>query len=208
MENYSLQDLTSKLGQEPRQWTFMGQCYDAGEKNQTRCAVTLNLTHICFTLKLKSGKKGRMTISPEAIPAFERWNPDLYVKLRAGQMFLELRAQAVAADIKATRERARLVASEKQYNKVYSEARTRIRNYRSNHRKEKMPEYLEALKFLMQRPGLFFEEQENRALAIEQKTVEMERNLILARATDVPEPIAPETTETLLDKFEDIPEIF
>lgn len=187
-------EITSRLGQEPERWTFLGQCYDAGEGNYRVCAVTLKETRVCFTLKLKSGAKGRMTVSPEAFTSFERWNPDLYVKLKAGLMFLELRKPAIAADIASAEVRRRVAASQAKYDTVRREARSRIQKYRQDNRRAKLPEYLEAMRLLLQQTGHYFEKEESRVLSLDQKTVEIEKVLITARSQDAPE--APQSKPT------------
>jgi hypothetical protein len=214
MEQLSHSEMTQRLGQEPEKWTFLGQCYDAGDGNKRVCVLTLKETQVCFTLKLKSGAKGRMTISPEAIAYFERWNPDLYVKLKAGLMFLELRQPAIAADFAAAAVRKRIAESQAKYDIVRREAKSRIQKYRQDHRRAKLPEYLEAMRFLLQQTGHYFAKDESRALSLEQKTVEIEKALIVARAQDVPEVPKPEATpvETLTKipagmNLPDIPEL-
>lgn len=214
MEQLSRNQITERLGQEPEKWTFLGQCYDAGAGNERTCMLTQKPTRICFTLKLKSGAKGRMTISPEAITQFERWNPDLYVKLKSGLMFLELRRPAIEADFQAAAIRRRVDQAQAAYDKARREAKKRIQQYRQNHKRAKLPEYLEAMRALLQQTGHYFEKDESRALSLEQKTVEIEKALIVARAQDAPEeprpadlPVEPLTSVPAGLELPDIPEL-
>lgn len=192
MPQFSRSEITQRLGQDPSQWTFLGQCYEASPNNPRVCAVTLKPTLACFTLKLRSGAKGRMTISPEAIEEFERWNPDLYIELKAGLLFLELRRRAFASDIEAAAVRRRIVEAQKKNDVVRREAKSRLQSFRRTYRKEQLPEYLETMRLLLQRTGHYFQQEGTRALALEQANVEIERALIAARAAEGPAPAQPE----------------
>lgn len=209
MEMLSHSEITQRLGRPPEQWTFFGQCYAVEENAERRCALTDVVAHICFTIKPKSGEKGRLVIDAEAIPQFERWNPALYVKLKAGLMFLELRKPAIEADFAAAAIRARIAAAMAKYDAVRKEAKERVRGYQKMNRRERLPEYLEAMRLLLQQTGHYFKQDEDRALAIEQKTVEIEKALIAARAGQpAPQPESqPVETLTRVPAGMDLPEI-
>lgn len=198
METLSHAELTSRLGRAPKDWTFLGQCYEAGEGTRIECAVTRQQAHICFTLKHKDGTKGRQVISAEAIPQLERWAPELYCKLRAGNMFLELRRPAIQADIAQADVRARINAAMAKYDSVRKEAKGRVRGYQKENRRTKLPAYLEALRQLLLQTGHYFKDEEDRAFAIEQKTIQIEQVLAKDRAAEVVIPAPqPEAVETL-----------
>lgn len=210
----SRQELTAKLGLDPAQWAFFGQCYEADTENPRACAVTEQPARICFTIKPKSGK-GRLTISAEAIPQFERWNPDLYVRLKAGLNFLQLRTLAVQRDRTAADKRKRVLAAQQAHSAVRARARQAVHRHRASSNDRRIPESLQALQLLMQTPGLYFDDEDSRALALEQKTAEIEKALTEATGTLVPdEPVpapvmaaAAEPVQQPLVPTFDIPEI-
>ena len=182
METLSHNEITARLGRSPETLTFFGQCYEVEPDTKLRCALTGSVPKVCFTLKPKSGDKGRITVSEASIPYFERFNADLYVKLKSGLMFLELRRPAIIADIAAADLRARIAVAMAKYDEVRKEAKSTVRGYQKMHRREKLPEYLEALRVLFTQTGHYFKEEENRELAIRQKTIEIEKALNRARA--------------------------
>jgi hypothetical protein len=205
MEALSLTEITNRLGQDPKNWDFMGQVYDSGEENKRVCVLTQLPTRICFTIKPKSGK-GRMTISDAAIPLFERWNPDLYVKLHTGLQFLIVHNRAVIKCIAEQKEISRLRASEKKYNAVKRAARGRIDRYRQTIKKGALPEYLQAMKNMLQRTSPYFDRDESRSLWFEQSTTLLEAVLLTAPQEEIPEVVTKPTPEPV-SVTSDIPEI-
>jgi hypothetical protein len=213
MEVLSHTEMTNRLGQEPKNWDFLGQVYDAGEDNKRVCVITQLPTRICFTIKPKRGK-GRMTVSDAALPHFERWNPDLYIKLSTGLQFLTIHNKAVAQSFAEQKEISRLRASEKKYGEVKRAARGRIDRYKQTIKKGALPGYLQAMKDLLQSTAPYFETDESRALWFEQRTTKLETVLLNSpeeeiQTKPVVEPVAPAaaTTPEPVSVTNDIPEI-
>jgi len=200
MDMLTRTEMTHRLGQDPAEWTFFGQCYDAGPGNLRQCAVTHEETRIVFTIKPKSGK-GRAYISVEAIKQFERWNADLYVKLMAGHQFLQLRTKEVDRAIVAQQEINRLRAAERSLGVIKSIARKRIDKYRQVIKRGDLPEYLENMKRLLQTPAPYFQGDDARALWFEQRAVNIEKALFVVPETDFP------TTPEKISAYQPIPEI-
>jgi hypothetical protein len=187
MKQLSRNEITLRLGSEPETWTFLGQCYDAGENSGQVCALTQEVAHIFFTLKPLGGGKGRVAVSAESIEQFERWNADLYVKLKTGMMWLQLRLKQVETDKTLAADKARIREAEKKLRTVQADARYLVNEYRKNIRKGALPKYLADMKDLLQKPGCYFKTDEAKALWMEQKTVEMETLIAKYRPMPIPE---------------------
>jgi hypothetical protein len=82
--------MTERLGGPPESWTFYGQCFDAGEQADLKCAILQAPSRYFFTLVHADGSPGCRYISFEAIPLFKYRNPDLYRRLTVGMAFLEM----------------------------------------------------------------------------------------------------------------------
>jgi hypothetical protein len=199
MENLSRTEITNRLGKEPEHWDFFGQVYSTPEVSARMCALTHKLTRTCFTIKPKSGK-GRLTISAEAIVLFERWNPDRYVKLHTGLQFLQVHDRAVEDSFTEQAALKRMRESEKKFKAVKHAARGRIDRYRQTIKKGALPEYLQAMKDLLQRPSPYFQSDAARALWFDQNTVAIEKTLFAAP------PEQPATPEPV-SAFNPVPEI-
>jgi hypothetical protein len=187
MDSLSHTEITARLGRAPETLTFFGQCYEVEADTKLRCALTGEVPKVCFTIKPKDGSKGRIIVSEASIPYFERFNADLYVKLKSGLLFLELRRPAIVADIMAANLRARINAAMAKYDAVRKEAKSTVRGYQKTSR-GKLPEHLAALRALFTTTGHYFKEEENRAVAIEQRIIELEKALNKARAVVIPAP--------------------
>jgi len=168
-------EVTHRLGQDPSRWTFLGQCYTPVPGHTRVCAITLKEPTACFTLKPKVGP-GRMTVSPESFIYFEHTNPDLYLKLQTGLMFLRLRTQEVAAAV-ADQERVnRLRAAEKKHHSAMMKAKKRLQAYRKLAPEGNLPESLVALTALMDQAAP--KVKESLALWLEQQTTALEAILL------------------------------
>ena len=86
--------MTERLGGPPEDWTFFGQCFDAGEGTELKCTILQRASRYFFTLVPADGGHGSRYISFEAIPLFRYCNPDLHRRLMMGVAFLEIRNDA------------------------------------------------------------------------------------------------------------------
>ena len=82
--------ITERLGGAPEMWAFFGQCFDAGEQSDLKCAILQTRSRYLFTLKPGDGAPGCRRISVEAIPLFKSRNPRLYRRLMNGVALLEM----------------------------------------------------------------------------------------------------------------------
>ena len=82
--------MTERLGGAPKSWTFFGQCFDAGEQSNQKCAILRRSSRYFFALKPADGAPGSRYISVEAIPLFKSRNPHLYRRLMIGVAVLEM----------------------------------------------------------------------------------------------------------------------
>ena|ERR1035438_4288631 len=92
MDKITTATITHRLGGPPEQWTFFGQCFDAGEQNGLKCAILQQPSQYFFTLKPADGGPDRRLISLEAIRLFRARNPQLYRRLTVGIALLEMQA--------------------------------------------------------------------------------------------------------------------
>ena len=90
MDKITISKITDRLGGPPEQWTFFGQCFDAGEQNGMKCAILQQPSQYFFTLKPADGGPERRLISLEAIRFFRARNPELYRRLTVGIALLEM----------------------------------------------------------------------------------------------------------------------
>jgi hypothetical protein len=90
MDNITTAKIADRLGGPPEQWTFFGQCFDAGEQNGLRCAILHQPSQYFFTLKAADGGPERRLISLEAIRFFRTRNPEFYRRLTVGIALLEM----------------------------------------------------------------------------------------------------------------------
>ena len=84
--------ITERLGGPPESWTFAGQCFQAGEQSQLKCALLQQSSQYFFTLKRIDGSPGRRYIGFEAIPYFRYRNRELYRRLNGGVALLEMQS--------------------------------------------------------------------------------------------------------------------
>ena len=82
--------MTERLGRPPEGWTFFGQCFQATEQSQLKCAILQESSRYFFTLRPVDGGPGRRYIGFEAIPYFRSRNRELYRRLKIGVAFLEM----------------------------------------------------------------------------------------------------------------------
>ena len=97
--------ITARLGGPPEAWTFVGQCFDAGEQGDLTCAIMQTPSRYLFALKPADGAPGCRYISYEAIPLFKLRNPELYRRLLVGVAFLEIRSDGYDRQEKRRKER-------------------------------------------------------------------------------------------------------
>jgi hypothetical protein len=205
-------EVTHRLGHNPSDLTFLGQCYAPVEGHTRVCAITLRNPSACFTLKPKNGI-GRVTVSPEAFIYFRHTNPDLYIKLQTGLSWLRLRTAEVDAAKVQQEQVNRLRAAQKQHHSALMKGKKRLQAYRRLVPQGDLPEALEVVTSLLAQvaPKVATD-----ALACwyEQRTMQLEKVLLSSTAaTLVParippvkpteEPAAP-VTSSFLDP---IPEI-
>ncbi len=99
--------IAERLGCAPETWTFFGQCFDAGEQSDLKCAILRRPTRYLFTLKLADGGPGCRYISLEAIPLFKWRNPELYRRLMIGVALLEMKNDGFDRQDKWRKERGK-----------------------------------------------------------------------------------------------------
>ena len=104
--------ITERLGAAPETWTFFGQCFDAGEQSNLKCAILLQPSRYFFTLKPANGGTGFRYISFEAIPLFRYRNRELHRRLMLGVAFLEMRNDGFDLHQKSRKERGNIPGPE------------------------------------------------------------------------------------------------
>ena len=181
MARLSRAEVAHRLGLDPSQWTFSGQCYAAVEGHTRVCAITLREPTACFTIKPKSGP-GRKTVSPEAFLYFRHTNPDLFIKLQTGLSWLRLRTQDVEAAKLEQQGVERLRAAQKKHHTALMAAKKRIKAYRRLVPEGELPEELETLSGLILNAVPEVRERDSHALWCERQTVQIDQLLLASTA--------------------------
>jgi hypothetical protein len=174
-----IEDLIRRMGMAPELWDFRGQCYDCGEGNSRTCAITQEPARFCFTLKPKDGGKGRLTIGPASFSILRRFAPELYLKLEGGRHFLQIMADAEAADLrKNSMVRKRLVTFKRLVDLRHA-AKKRIRSWRMSNHGQDIPAILEGLQAMLGAKQPEFHNVEAETRWAEQRILELERELLV-----------------------------
>jgi hypothetical protein len=185
MERINKALITARLGRDPGAWDFRGQCFDVGAGHTITCALTEQPTRFGFTLKPKAGK-GRVVIGPAAFPILRRYAPDLFIKLERGRQFLQVFVDAEHQDMIEAALIKRVTTSEKKFVSLKMEARKRLKAYRMTIRRGDLPEYMAALRFLLERPEPKFETAEAKALWCDQSTTDFQQQLLHSKPDGTP----------------------
>jgi hypothetical protein len=191
MERMSKAQMIARLGRAPQEWDFHGQCFDAGEGKSVTCVVTEKPTRFAFTLKPKHGGKGRVYVGPSALSLFRRYAPELFVKLEAGRTFLQISVNAERRHMVEASLIKRVATTEKRFVRLKMDARSRLKAYRMQIRQGELPEYLQAVRALLQRPEPKFDTPEAKALWCEQNATELEAQLLQSQHDGRPVEQAP-----------------
>lgn len=179
MPNLKKADIVRRLGFPLELLEFRGQCYDLGPDLTKICALSQRPTRFCFTLKPLGGK-GKVTIGPASFFLLKRHNPDLYIQLERGRLFLQIFTEAEARDLRQGSLQKRLGQTQKKFGALRMEARNRVYAWRAEHRRGELPRILANLKFLLARKQPEFTEHDSAMLWYEQSIVDLENELLAA----------------------------
>jgi hypothetical protein len=149
-----------------------------------------------------------VTIGPASFYLLKRHNPDLYIQLERGRLFLQLQTEMESRDMRKTSLQKRLGDTQKKLGALRMEARQRVYSYRAEHRRGELPEILANLKFLLERKQPEFTEHDSAMLFYESYIVDLEKELLRAPAVTppaAPTPAAP--TAIKARKFQPVLEI-
>ena len=121
-------------------FTFKGQCYDAGLQSKAKCALCgRTIRHV---YNLKNPQDRTVPSGSCCFAKFQTVNPKLHKQLEAARIWLDCSIEAEQADIRRYQPRLEIADRIVAWRKLKTEALKKIRDYKRQTGKEWLPESL------------------------------------------------------------------